>query len=73
LWAILWETILVLILVNIPVGRQAFGLVPVGVFEAGLVIGWCLVVLLSIEITKRLLHLHENRKMALGLNFKDNV
>src|SRR3972149_2650110 len=70
LWAILWETILVLILVNIPVGRQAFGLVPVGVFEAGLVIGWCLVVLLSIEITKRLLHLHENRKMALGLNFK---
>jgi len=73
LWAILWETILVLILVNIPVGRQAFGLVPVGVFEAGLVIGWCLVVLLSIEITKRLLHLHENRKMALGLNFKGNV
>jgi len=66
--AILWETILVLILVNLPAARQAFGIVPVGVFEAGLIIGLCLVVLLSIEITKRLLRIQENRKIGVGLN-----
>jgi len=59
LLAIFWETILVLSLVNIPIARQAFGLVQVGVFEAGLIIGWCLVVLLSIETTKRLLRIQE--------------
>jgi len=62
LLAILWETILVIILVNISVTRQAFRLVTIGVFEAGLIIGLCLIVLLSIEITKRLLHIQENRK-----------
>jgi len=63
LLAILWETILVLILVNIQVARQALGITSIGGYEAGLIIGWCLVVLLSIEITKRLLRIQENRKM----------
>ena len=53
LLAVLWEAILILALVNIPAAQQAFGIVPTGLFEAGLVAGLCLVTLLSIEIMKR--------------------
>jgi len=58
--AILWEIILILILANIPAMRQALGLVQVGIFEVGLIIGLCLIVLLTIEITKWLLRIGEN-------------
>jgi len=61
LLAILWETVLILILANIPSMRQAFGLVLISIFEVGLIIGLCLIVFLSIEITKRLLRAEENR------------
>lgn len=61
LLTVLWETILILILANIPAARQAFGMVPIGVFEVGLIIGMCLIVLLSVEFTKHLLHMHENK------------
>jgi len=66
LLAILWEIILILILASVPTMRQAFGLVSVGVFEVGLIIGLCLIVLLSIEITKRFLRIEEIRSMSSG-------
>jgi len=62
LLAILWEIILILILANIPTMRQAFGLVRIDVFEVGLIIGLCLIVLLSIEITKRFLRIGEKQE-----------
>jgi Ca2+-transporting ATPase len=62
LLAVLWEAFLILALINIPVAQQAFGIAPIGIFEAELVAGLCLVTLLSIEITKHLLHADENRK-----------
>jgi len=70
LLAILWETILLLILVNISAARQVFGIVLISVFEAELIIGLCLIVLLSIDVTKRLLRIQENRKIGVRLNFQ---
>lgn len=55
LLAVLWEALLILALINIPVAQQAFGIAPIGLFEAGLIAGLCLVTLLSIEVTKRIL------------------
>lgn len=54
LLTVLWEAVLMLALVSIPAAQQALGIVPVGLYEVGLVFGLCLVTLLSIEITKRL-------------------
>jgi len=53
--AVLWEALLILALINIPMAQQAFGIAPIGLFEAGLIAGLCLITLLSIEVTKRLL------------------
>jgi Ca2+-transporting ATPase len=61
LLAVLWELVLILILVNIPAARQAFGMVSIGVFEVGLIIGTSLIVLLSVEFSKRLLQAYENK------------
>jgi len=55
LLAVLWEVLLILALINIPVTRQAFGMVSIGLLEISLIVGLCLITLLSIEITKRLL------------------
>jgi len=55
LLAVLWEAMLILALINIPVAQQAFKIAPIGLFEAGLIAGLCLVTLVSIEFTKRLL------------------
>ena len=55
LLAVLWEALLILILISIPVTQQAFGIASIGLFEVGLIAGLCLITLLSIEITKRLL------------------
>jgi len=53
--AVLWEALLILALINIPVAQLAFRIAPIGLFEAGLIAGLCLITLLSIEITKRFL------------------
>jgi len=55
LLAVLWEALLILILISIPVTQQAFGIASIGLFEVGLIAGLCLITLLSIEITKHLL------------------
>ncbi len=54
LLSVLWEAILILVLINIPAAQQAFGIVPAGLFEAGLVAALGLLTLLSVEIMKRL-------------------
>jgi len=55
LLATLWEALLILALINIPVAQQAFGIASIGLFEAGIIAGLSLTTLLSVEITKRLL------------------
>jgi len=62
LLAVLWEALLILALINIPLAQQALGIAPIGIFEAELVAGLCLVTLLGVEITKRLLQAEDNRK-----------
>jgi len=52
---VLWEAMLILALINIRAAQQAFGIAPIGLFEAGLIAGLCLITLISIETTKRLL------------------
>ena len=64
LLAVLWEALLILILINIPVAQQAFRIAPIGLFEAGLIAGLCLITVLSIEITKRLSRAHENKNLT---------
>jgi Ca2+-transporting ATPase len=63
LLAVLWEAILILTLVNIPIARQAFGIVETGLFELGLVAGLGIVTLFSIEITKRVLTSLKNKNL----------
>jgi Ca2+-transporting ATPase len=53
--AVLWEAILILILVSIPLTREALGIVSPGVFEYMLATALCLVTFFSIELLKRLL------------------
>ncbi len=55
LLAVLWEAILIIVLINIPVAQQAFRIASIGLYEVGLIASLCLITLLSIEITKRLL------------------
>lgn len=55
LLALLWETFLILMLINIPVARQALGITSIDLFEAGHIAGLFLITLFSMEITKRLL------------------
>jgi len=57
---VLWEALLVLVLINIPMVQVALAIVPVGLFEAGLVAGISLVTLLSIEIMKLILRVNGN-------------
>ena len=66
LLALLWEALLILTLINIPVAQQALGIVSIGLFEAGLIAGLCLITLFSIEITKRLLKVQENKNLKRG-------
>ena len=54
LLTVLWEAILILALINIPATQQALGIVPIGLYEVGLVSGLSFITLASIEITKRL-------------------
>jgi len=54
LLTVLWEAILILALINIPAAQQALGIVPIGLYEVGLVSGLSFITLASIEITKRL-------------------
>ncbi|HSQ48720.1 MAG TPA: HAD-IC family P-type ATPase, partial [Candidatus Deferrimicrobiaceae bacterium] len=53
---ILWEIALILVIVNVPFLRESFKLAPIGLYEVGLIAGLSALVLLTIEITKRILH-----------------
>jgi Ca2+-transporting ATPase len=53
LWlAVLVNAALTLVLFNIPEARQAFGVVPIGLYEFVLIAGLSLITLFSVEITK---------------------
>ncbi|MEM2130031.1 MAG: cation-translocating P-type ATPase [Candidatus Bathyarchaeia archaeon] len=64
LLAILWEAMLVLTLISIPMTRQTLGITEIGLFEIGLTIGLFLITLSSIEIAKHLLKVCENKNLA---------
>jgi Ca2+-transporting ATPase len=59
---ILWEALLILIIINIPLVREIFGIAPVGIFEVGLIIGACLILFFSIESSKFILNRIEKTK-----------
>jgi Ca2+-transporting ATPase len=61
LLAILWETALILTLINIPIARQVLGIAEFGLIDGVIIITLCLITLFSIEITKRLLRMREKR------------
>lgn len=61
---VLWEAALIIVLVNIPIARQALGMVEgIGLIEVGLVSALCLLTLFSIEIAKYLLQMDANKKL----------
>ncbi|MGB5910048.1 MAG: cation-transporting P-type ATPase, partial [Promethearchaeia archaeon] len=62
LLVVLWEVILLIILMSIPLIRELFGIGSIGLFEIGLILVMCLIVLVGIELTKRLLHIIERRR-----------
>ena len=64
LLVILWEIILILILLSIPAVREVFGITTIGVFEVGIIIVMCLIVVVSIESTKYILNILENKKIS---------
>ena len=53
---ILWEIALILLIINVPFLRESFNLAPVGIDEVILIAGLSAIVLLTIEVTKRILH-----------------
>ena len=64
LLVIIWEIILISILLSIPVVRKVFGITTIGVFEVGIIIVMCLIVIVSIESTKYILNTLENKKIS---------
>jgi len=63
LLVVLWEIVLLLIIINIPIVRETFGIAPIGMFEVVLIIVACLILFISIEATKRILAILERRKI----------
>jgi len=59
---ILWEIGLILLITNVPFLRESFNLAPVGIYEIILIAGLSAIVLLTIEVTKFLLHFREAKK-----------
>jgi Ca2+-transporting ATPase len=64
---VLWEMVLIMILINIPIIREAFGITPIGMFEVWLIIVMCLITFFSVELTKAILNKAERRKAQLAL------
>ncbi|MFW9971532.1 MAG: cation-translocating P-type ATPase [Candidatus Odinarchaeota archaeon] len=59
---VLWEVILLIVLMSIPSIREIFGIGSIGLFEIGLILVMCVIVLVGIELTKRLLRILERRR-----------
>jgi Ca2+-transporting ATPase len=62
LLAILWEFALIAVLVQLPSVRDAFGIIKPSASDLGIIIGFGVVVFISMEVVKTILR----RKMALG-------
>jgi len=63
--SILWEILLLIILLNIPIVRGIFGVTVIGYIEVFLIVFTCLVVFITIELTKLLwkfINLRNNQK-----------
>jgi Ca2+-transporting ATPase len=58
---ILWESFLIALIFGLPFLRESFGLVPIGAFDILFIVGLSAVVLVTIEVTKYLLHRHDER------------
>jgi len=58
---ILWEIALILLIINVPFLRESFNLAPIGLDEVILIAGLSSIVLLTIEVTKRILHYRDDK------------
>jgi len=56
------EIIFIIILFNIPIVVEIFGISPIGMFEIVIVIVMCLITLISVETTKIVLNVFKKRK-----------
>ena len=61
---ILWEIALILLIINVPFLRESFNLAPVGIDEVILIAGLSAIVLLTIEVTKHILHYRDAKYEA---------
>jgi Ca2+-transporting ATPase len=62
LWALLWEFALIVFLIQLPSVRDAFGIIKPSASDIGIIIGFGVVVFISMEVVKTVLR----RKMAIG-------
>jgi len=60
---VVWEMILIIVLINIPLVREVFGISPIGIFEVVIVIITCAITLIGIEGTKVFLNAWQRRKV----------
>lgn len=58
---ILWEIGLIALIVNIPFLRESFSLAPIGLEEVLLIVGLSAIVLISIEVTKFIMHFRDDK------------
>ena len=58
---ILWEIGLIGLIMSVPVLRDSFGLAPIGLYEVLLIAGLSAVVLVTIELTKWVLHRNDSK------------
>ncbi|MDH7509301.1 MAG: cation-translocating P-type ATPase [Methanomassiliicoccales archaeon] len=62
MFTVIWEIILIVILLQIPVTREALHLVPPSIEDIAWVIGGAIIVLLSMELLKHVLSHYRNKK-----------
>jgi Ca2+-transporting ATPase len=62
LLALLWEFVLIAVLVQLPFVRDAFGIIKPSGSDLGIIIGFGVVVFISMEVVKAVLR----RRMAIG-------
>jgi Ca2+-transporting ATPase len=58
---IIWEIALIILIMNVPFLRETFRLAPIGMYDVLLIVSLSAIVLLTIEITKRILHYRDDR------------
>jgi Ca2+-transporting ATPase len=60
---IIWEIALIALIVNVEFLRDAFKLAPIGLYEVGLIAGVSVFVFALLELTKWLMHRHDDKPL----------